>query len=59
MRNNTHGFTLGSALFIAAVIFFGLASLGSGWYRASPNPWWNNTLIAAGLFCWALSTAVA
>jgi hypothetical protein len=48
------GFTLGSFFMLLAVVLFFLASVGYAW---SPTPWpWNGRLIAAGLFCWSLST---
>jgi hypothetical protein len=47
-------FGLADLLMMLAVVLFFLATLAHNW---RPAPWpWSNGLVAAGLFCWSLST---
>ena len=52
-----HGsFALADFLMLLAIVLFFLGSVGYVW---APGPWpWNGRLIAAGLFCWSLSTVL-
>lgn len=50
------GFSISGFLLILAIVLFFLASIGRVW---APDPWpWSGRLVAAGLFCWSLSTVV-
>jgi hypothetical protein len=55
MRTRHGSFGISDFLMLLAVVLFFLAALGSVVARATPWPWYNATLIAAGLFCWSLS----
>jgi hypothetical protein len=56
MRSRHGSFGLADFVMLLAVVLFFLAAAGYGWSRATP--WWTGTLIAAGLFCWSLSTVL-
>jgi hypothetical protein len=54
-----HGtFGLSQFCLILALVLFFLATVGVILARATPWPWWNSSLVAAGLFFWCLSTAL-
>ena len=56
MRTRNGHFSIADFLMLLAIVLFFLASVGYAW---TPTPWpWNGRLIAAGLFCWSLSTVL-
>ena len=51
-----HGLSLGMILFVLAGFFFFFAAIPKSW---GAEPWpWRERAIAAGLFCWLVSTAI-